>query len=462
MKKNIIFTLTSIFLVFSIIFSLMFSVSAEDVEIYSKEYQSSVYYQRLIKALEENAEKTTMEKTLAIALSQEGYLNYATTGIDIEKAKADGKIWTGTELRMNENLTGNTEYTRWAQRYIMGRDEESSYADFDWCAIFVSWCLFQAGYYSQDLLKKYYYSYFADPRIFYDADSWIESFNFLQKNVYYVPKAHHKLDAMDWNTYYNVDVDPYDIPYKPGGILFVSWDTSGQYFDHVSIVVDYDKETHVLKYTNGNSDGQVITREMDLDVEESFHGNVFAKNAERIMGYAEYDGIKPLAPKQIKVENPTIIWDKSSSSGIKIKTDSDSVMASVYLDGEYSGSVIESNMVFHEGLLSIGKSEIQNLNLGTHKLRVKFEDGSADILLHITDKENVSLGTYGDVNQDTIIDILDVTCIQEWLANLKVSSFNLLAADVNLDQKANISDATEIQLFLAELSTNENIGKEIK
>lgn len=462
MNKKTMNMLIAALLSVTLIFSSIVFASAEESEVFSKEYQTSPYYEKLLDALEKTKDKTTMEKTVAVTLSQEGYLNYATEGIDIEKAKKEGKLWTGTELRMNENYTGNTEYTRWAQRYVMNRDEESQYADYDWCAIYVSWCLYQAGYYTKDELKKYYYSYFADPRIFYDADTWIESFNFDQHKCYYVPKAHHKLDAMNWNTYYNVDIDPYDIPYKPGGIVFFSWDTSGKYFDHVAIVVDYDKDTHVLTYSNGNSDGQVITRQIDFDVEEEFHGCVYAKNAERIMGYTEYDEIKPLEKREISVENPVIIFDKGESSGIKIKTDSDSVIAKVYVDGDYLGSVFESNMVFHEGLLTIGKSEIVDLDIGIHKMKLTFEDGEADIVLYITDKQNVPLGILGDADNDGNVNIIDASYIQKWIANIPLDTFNLLAADTDEDGDITIIDASYIQKWLANIKSNENIGKPIK
>ena len=42
---------------------------------YSAEYVSSPFYEKLLLALENSADKTTMEKTLAAALSQEGYQN---------------------------------------------------------------------------------------------------------------------------------------------------------------------------------------------------------------------------------------------------------------------------------------------------------------------------------------------------------------------------------------------------
>ena len=133
--------------------------------VFSSEYQSSPFYEKLMTALDDNKDKTTMEKALSAALSQEGYQNYSLDGADISQAKTDGLIWTGIEQRMNDNDTGNTEYTRWAQSCVMDRDGEALYIDCDWCAIFMSWCMYQAGYYTEDRLKQYYYSYCADPRV---------------------------------------------------------------------------------------------------------------------------------------------------------------------------------------------------------------------------------------------------------------------------------------------------------
>ena len=457
MKKALCVLMTLIIMI-PCILSLTVTASAYDDLHFSQEYRSSAYYSKLMQALEASKEKTVMERTLAVALSQEGYLNYSVEGMDINQAKADGKLWTGAELRMNSNDTGNTEYTRWAQRYIMGTGENAQYADYDWCAIFVSWCLYQAGYYSRDELKKYYYSYCADPRIFYDADSWIESFNFDQHGVYYVPKAHHKLDAMDWNTYYHVDIDPYDIPYKPGGIVFFSWDASGDYFNHVAIVVGYDTETHVLTYTNGNSAGMVVTRQIDLDVTEEFRGTPYAKNAERIMGYVDYDEIKPLEEKEITTPTPVITWDKSASSGIKIRTNSESVTASVYLDDVYYGSIIESNMIFHEGLLSIGASELRRMERGMHQLTLAFEDGSIDLALKITNTKNEPMGRIGDVDLDKEVTVIDATAIQRFLAGIDaLNRIQQLLADTDGDGEVTILDATMIQRRLASLPASDTI-----
>lgn len=449
--KRTVIILTVISILITSVFALSFSASAENKFKYSDEYKTSVYYTQLQSALENSLDRSAMQRVLAVALSQEGYKNYATAGIDIEQARADGLLWTGKELRNDANLTGNTEYTRWAQRYIMDRDEQSQYLDCDWCAIFVSWCLYQAGYNDDERLKRYYYSYYAEPRIEFDADSWIAAYNFVQKGVYYTEKAHHKLDSYYWNTYYNIDIDPFEIPYEPGGLVFFSWDSSGQWFDHVAIVVDYDKDTHVLTYTNGNSDGQVITREIDLDVEEEFRGQAYAKNSERVMAYVNYDAILPLEEKEITVDTPVVVWDKDSAKGITLTTNSESVIGSVNIDGRYLGSIIESNMLLHEGKLQIGKSELINLPIGEHDMMLVFDDGAVKVKLIVTDVNNEWL--VGDVNQDGIVTVSDATLIQQGaieLVNLTQTQRQL--ADVNNDGYVAVDDATCVQRFVAQMT----------
>lgn len=461
--KRMICILTALSVMLTCLFSLASSVSAESALAFSEEYKTSEYYAKLIEALDKTKDSTTMERVLAVTLSQEGYKNYATEGIDIEQARAEGKLWTGTELRMNDNLTGNTEYTRWAQQYVMGWDGDTRYADYDWCAIYVSWCLYQAGYYDEDMLKKYYYAYIVDPRIFFDADSWIESFNLNQRMVYYPPKAHHKLDAMPWNTYYNVDIDPFEIPYKPGGLVFFCWNGTGDYYSHVGIVVDYDQDTHVLTYSNGNSDGMVITREIDLDVEEEFRGQAYCQNADRILAYADYDQIMPPEPKDITADPSVIKWDKTTSSSLKIQTNSESIMASVYMDGSYYGSIIESNMIYHEGLLTIGRSELAGLSLGAHKMKLVFDDGEVEIPLYITDTENEPVKLVGDTDLDGEITIIDASLIQRYDVNMTMLSDNqLAAADVDGDGFVTIVDATFIQRWLSNLPSTQRIGQPLE
>ena len=456
-KKRLISGALSVVLAISFIFAAPTVLASEDLK-FSQEYKSSPFYTKLTETLENTQDKSAMERTLAVALSQEGYKNYATAGIDVEQARADGLLWTGKELRMNDNLTGNTEYTRWAERYIMDHDEAASLYDMDWCAIFVSWCLYQAGYNDDERLKRYYYAYCAEPRIEFDADSWILAYNFRQQGVYYTPKAHHKLDKYNWNTYYHIDVDPFDIPYQPGGLIFFSWDSSGAYFDHVAIVVDYDQDTHVLTYTNGNSDGMVITRQIDLDVEEEFRGNKLAKNSDRVMAYVEYDNILPLEPKEITTTTPTIEWQRNGSEALKIRTNSDSVIGSVNVDGEYLGSNVESNMVLHEGLLSIGKSELVNYSLGKHDLMLTFDDGAVPVMVNFYDTYRI-----GDANIDGAVTIGDVTKIQRILAGLEEDDGGTVSRRCNVDgNKLSVTDATAIQRYLARYENVFNIEETAK
>ena len=447
-KRRILCALLAVVTVLASIAFAVPTVSADSSLRFSQEYQTSPFYEKLTAALDNSADKTAMQKTLAVALSQEGYKNYATAGIDVEQARADGLLWTGKELRMNENLTGNTEYTRWAERYIMDHDEEASLYDMDWCAIFVSWCLYQAGYNDDERLKRYYYAYCAEPRIEFDADSWILAYNFRQQGVYYTPKAHHKLDKYNWNTYYHIDVDPFDIPYQPGGLVFFSWDSSGAYFDHVAIVVDYDEDTHVLTYTNGNSDGQVITRQIDLDVEEEFRGQQYAKNSDRVMAYVEYDNILPLEQKEITTTTPTIEWDRNSSSGIKIQTNSESVIGSVSVDDSYLGSIIESNMLLHEGLFTIGKSEIVQYSLGSHNMMLTFDDGAVKILFKVYESYLI-----GDANFDGYITIGDTTQIQRIAAGIESDTDGKVERRCNVDgNDLSVTDATAIQRKVAQFA----------
>lgn len=257
---------------------------------------------------------------------------------------------------------------------------------------------------------------------------------------------------MPWNTYYNVDIDPFDIPYKPGGLVFFCWNGTGDYYSHVGIVVSYDQDTHVLTYINGNTEGQVITRVIDLDVEESFRGQAYCLNADRILAYADYDTITPPEPKEITTETPVITWDKSAPAGIKIKTNSESIMASVYLDDEYYGSIIESNMVFHEGLLTIGGSELRAMERGMHKLTLTYDDGSIDLTLNITDTENEPMGKMGDVDLDGEVTIVDATMIQRYLVQMNdLDHIQQLLADTDGDGEVGISDATCIQRWLSSL-----------
>ena len=258
-------------------------------EVFSREYMGSSYYTKLKNtqsALDQEGETDIMQRTLRIAQSQEGYLNYATSGVNIETARSNGYLWTGSELRCDYRGTGNTEYIRWMQRYVKRDFEERQYDDMHWCAIFASWCLYQAGYYTgQDQeMKAWYYSTCADPRI-ENPKAIKTAFCCDQAQVWYTPLASRKIAAYaSRNTYVHTEVDPYEIPYRPGGMIFFCWEGDGVYFDHVGFVVDYDEERHVLTYISGNCSGKVKTYDVYYDKPTGDGFNY----AGTIMAYAEY------------------------------------------------------------------------------------------------------------------------------------------------------------------------------
>lgn len=54
-------------------------------------------------------------------------------------------------------------------------------------------------------------------------------------------------------------------------------------------------------------------------------------------------------------------------------------------------------MIFHQGLLSIKKTELIRLSLGQHNMKFVFDDGEPEINLTISDVANMKIG---DVDLD--------------------------------------------------------------
>ena len=116
-------------------------------------------------------------------------------------------------------------------------------------------------------------------------------------------------------------------------------------------------------------------------------------------------------------------------------------------------------MVFHEGLLSIGKSEMSGISVGAHKLRLVFDDGNIVLPLYITDTQSGSDIICGDADLDSEITIVDATLIQKYDVNMiALSDTQLSAADVDKDDDVGIIDVTLIQRWLVDLPSSENIG----
>ena len=386
MKKKMISACLALLMV--LLFPISsFATETEDDLTYSAEYMGSKYFSRLQTALEESRDEDIMSRVLAVAQSQEGYKDYCMGSTTPDAAREAGYLWTGEESE-NDNTSGsgNTEYTRWAQEYVMGRSGEEIYLDCDWCAIFASWCMYQAGYYSDTELKKYFYSYYADPREEKTAGSWIEAFNFDHDKVWYTPAAAGKVEAYYWSRYTNTEVDPYMIPYKPGGMIFFSWDTSGRYFSHVGIVVSYDADTHELTYINGNVDYAVTTRVMDLDINEEYHGQVKAQNADRIMAYAEYSTYTAPAKKEITADKTEFEWVRESGENLLVKTNSESKTVLLTADSGFfdSNETWPAQLVLRYGEVTVGAPLLDYLPDGENVITLSFADGTLTIRVSIS------------------------------------------------------------------------------
>lgn len=261
--------------------------------------ESKRYYTKLHYALCKNEEQgNAMLRVKNIALSQvrivnnkyyPGYSNYSTI--------VNGKHnWTGLKLSNNSNGTGNTEYTRWFEEKVKAGTGASS--DLDWCAIFVSWCLWYAGVNRWTSSAKvdlpYCYARTADPRIVVNANSAFaksENFNMLQQNVTYTPRMKNKLlsGKANYKYYYKATngklvyncLEPININYKPGGIIFFTYTGN---FDHVGIVLKWDKSAGALTYISGNDGGQVKVRTIRFNSVDS-QGRLVK---DTIAAYAKY------------------------------------------------------------------------------------------------------------------------------------------------------------------------------
>lgn len=265
----------------------------------SNQYKSSHYYTDAWHALVDlqlsnsNVKvRSLMNRVADLAYSQRGYKSYHSYLDNNGKMRYD---WTGLKARNVQKASGgtdnnNTEYTRWFYNYVM-RSPSNQYDNVAWCAMFVSWCLYQCGYQGGNPNLKEPFSSCADPRI--EVPSMIEtSFNLNQDKVWYTPVANNSLYGNYGKQAKKKNINPNAINYKRGGLLFFDWDASGGTPNHVGIVLSctYNARTgeRLLTYISGNDYDGVRVRTIDLNKVESFLGHKTMKNSQRIWAYAEY------------------------------------------------------------------------------------------------------------------------------------------------------------------------------
>ena len=118
----------------------------------------------------------------------------------------------------------------------------------------------------------------------------------------------------------------------------------------------------------------------------------------------------------------------------------------------------------------INLKSADNVALGKHNisysLTLRNAEGESQII-HGTYKvsvisDNKSSIILGDVNGDNIVNIIDATFIQLKLEGYTINKYNKKTADTDGDGKITNQDAISIQRFLAKLTTNKMIGRQIK
>lgn len=74
-----------------------------------------------------------------------------------------------------------------------------------------------------------------------------------------------------------------------------------------------------------------------------------------------------------------------------------------------------------------------------------------------------TVGLLGDVNNDEVISVMDVTNIQFSLASLcELSEYESIRADVDADSNVSITDATQLQRYLAQYSVSYPVGEDVE
>lgn len=158
--------------------------------------------------------------------------------------------------------------------------------------------------------------------------------------------------------------------------------------------------------------------------------------------------------------------DSKPQAGSKLTVD---IEAMAELDDELMEAYFNGDVVykwFYDGRLKLTTQsnvyEIQKSMIG-HYIAVKVVYGDKSVVseeFQIEEEKNT--GLLGDATEDGIINIMDATAIQKYLANLSELSDNALKlADVDSNGIVNIMDATAIQKYLAGLDTGYEIGKAI-
>lgn len=125
------------------------------------------------------------------------------------------------------------------------------------------------------------------------------------------------------------------------------------------------------------------------------------------------------------------------------------------------GCVLSSEEPEREGYIFLGWSEEKDAKIPQYSKGNLFNKDASVVLYAVWRDENLK-GLLGDANEDSVINIKDVTAIQKHLAEITVIEEYLHTfADADQNGEINIKDATAIQKYLADIPTGYSIGEYI-
>lgn len=92
----------------------------------------------------------------------------------------------------------------------------------------------------------------------------------------------------------------------------------------------------------------------------------------------------------ITADKVSFTWDRSSSNGISIHTDSVSETLVIRKDGSLFASSDGKNLLISDGTVTMTAQFLNKLDNGTNHLKLIFEDGTLDITVTVTDQNNTN------------------------------------------------------------------------
>lgn len=188
---------------------------------------------------------------------------------------------------------------------------------------------------------------------------------------------------------------------------------------------------------------------LDLEIPEIEGYTPINKTQTEIIGYSNNFIVKYTENPKTSIDNAIVTIEDQYFANKDLIPEVKVKLGDVALTEDKDFTVIYENnyQVGTAMVVIIGTGDYDGILTANFRILEKTPDASGSYL-------------YGDVNQDSKINIKDATTIQKYLANLiDLSDLSIDLADVNADNKVNIKDATTIQKHCANLNPKSIIGE---